>query len=137
MHLQSPDERRVEQEAVGHLENHDVREASGDVQDFQPGEGLHARNHEEGYIQLVRLCHNSARLVSGKPARRVASNSLCAASLASQVAPIGDAEDGDRGNVDSFPRHARTAAGRPALPEHGPGKEERLGGSPQAHAHEL
>ncbi len=55
----------------------------------------------------------------------------------SQVAAVGDAEDGDRRHVQPFLGQPGAAPGRGQLPQDGPGEEQRLGRPRQAHAHEL
>ncbi len=50
-----------------------------------------------------------------------------------KVAPVGDAENGDRRNVHAFTGAASAAACRSSLPEERSDKEERLPGAPETH----
>lgn len=54
-----------------------------------------------------------------------------------RVAAVGDAEDGDRRDVQPLPGQAGAAPGRPGLPPHRAGEEQGLRGVPQAHEGEL
>ena len=54
-----------------------------------------------------------------------------------KVAPIGDTENGDRGDGEALGCQAGAQAGGPALPKHRAGEEGRLGRPPKADPDEL
>ena len=134
---QPGDQVRGEEETVGDEEEDDVGEVPCDVDDFRAGQGLAAGDDEKGNTQLVRLRNDAPHPLHGKLVLRIAPNCLRVATLAPEVALVGDAEDGDRRDVQSFACHARPPARRGPLPENRPREEQRLARVPQADADEL
>ncbi len=65
-------------------------EVAADIQDLRPGERLSARDHEERDAQPVRLADNASQIVRAQAVRSVPSDGLRVASLASEVAFVGD-----------------------------------------------
>jgi len=127
----------VQQEAVRHQKKDHPPEIPRYVDDLGPHQGLSTGYHKERHSQLLCLGHDTSEGLGGQLLGSLSTDRLRIASLAPQVAPIGDAENGDGRDVQAFAGGGGSAARRPALPDNCLCKECSLTRSAQADADEL